>query len=255
MENIKALLYGSKLIEDNVPVISIEDVDCAIAYCGLKELDATITLQDNWLKFQAQDFKTYSVCIGGVQNCRTALFKMGLRDFDIPCYPEELRLFMGRSIEITTIGKIVCTVSNPFRYTSVFVKPVLPKRFNAFITSDKDAYSSLYNVEYNEKVYVSDIVEFISEWRVYVRYNDIVQICNYSGKPTVFPNVNVIQAMINCWKGPCCYALDVGIVGDQTILVEVNDFYSIGNYGLFPSEYVEMLTLRWNELRGKTALL
>jgi len=248
MEEIKALLYGNRSIGDDVPVISIEDVDCAIAYCGLKELDAEITLRDNWLGLSAQDFELYSVCIGGVQSCRTALFRMGLRDFGIACYPKELEIFMGRSVGISTIGKII---HRGISSDPKFIKPVLPKKFTAFLTSDEDAYSNLYNVEYNEKVYVSDIVEFISEWRVYVKNDEIVRICNYSGKTMVFPNANVIRTMIKCWKGPCCYALDVGIVGDQTKLVEVNDFYSIGNYGLFPTEYVEMLILRWNELLGR----
>lgn len=248
MKNIKTLLYGNKSVELNTITESIEDVDCAIAYCGLKEMDAEITLQDNWLGLSAQDFELYSVCIGGVQSCRTALFRMGLRDFDIACYPKELEIFMGRSVEISTIGKVIRRrISNDPK----FIKPVSPKKFNAFLTHDEDAYSNLYNIEYDEKVYVSDIVEFISEWRVYVKNDEIVRICNYSGKTTVFPNANVIRTMIKCWKGPCCYALDVGIIGDQTVLIEVNDFYSIGNYGLFPTEYVEMLILRWNELLGR----
>jgi hypothetical protein len=250
MENINALLYGTKSTEGATPVVSIDDVDCAIAYCGLKELDAEVNLQDNWLSLRSQDFELYSVCIGGVQNCRIALFKMGLRDFDIPCYPKELVPFMGRSIEITTIGKVIHMGAKLKKQGAKFVKPILPKKFNAFLTSDEDAYSSLYNVEYDEKVYVSDVVKFISEWRVYVKQDEIVRICNYSGKTTVFPNVNVIRTMIESWEGPCCYALDIGIVEDQTKLVEVNDFYSIGNYGLFPTEYIEMLILRWNELRG-----
>jgi hypothetical protein len=252
MENIKALLYGSIGIEEGISVRSITDADCAIAYCGLKELDAEITLRDNWLGLSAQDFELYSVCIGGVQSCRTALFRMGLRDFDIACYPKELEIFMGRSVDISTIGKVI---HRSIYSVPKFIKPVLPKKFTAFLTSDENAYSNLYNVEYDEKVYISDIVEFISEWRVYVKYNEIMNICNYSGNPIVFPNVSIIRDMISCWKGPCCYALDVGIVGDQTSLVEVNDFYSIGNYGLFPTEYVKMLTLRWSELRGKIALL
>ncbi len=57
--------------------------------------------------------------------------------------------------------------------------------------------------------------------------------------------------MIQSWAGPSCYALDVGIIGSVTALVEINDFYSIGNYGLGPKEYVEMLMLRWSQLTNR----
>lgn len=47
-----------------------------------------------------------------------------------------------------------------------------------------------------------------------------------------------------------CYVLDVGLMDNKTTLVEFNDFYSIGNYGLFPDEYANMLMKRWSELRN-----
>jgi len=42
------------------------------------------------------------------------------------------------------------------------------------------------------------------------------------------------------------------VYGEQmpAILVECNDFYSIGNYGLFPKKYAEMLIARWKEFRS-----
>jgi len=246
-----ALVYGRNRLEGDVKKLIIEDADCALAYCGLEELEAEITVQDNWCIFSVKDLELYSVCIGGVQSCRTALFKLGLRDFDVPCYPEGLKIFMGRAVELTTLGKVVSGIRDPKRYLNKFVKPVAPKRFKAFLTHNEEDYAGLFNLEYDEKVYAADIVEFSTEWRVYVKRNEIIRICNYAGKPTVFPNTNVIRTMIDAWKGPCCYALDVGVVQGQTLLVEVNDFYSIGNYGLFPTEYAEMLLLRWKELTGK----
>ena len=57
--------------------------------------------------------------------------------------------------------------------------------------------------------------------------------------------------MMYDFQGPCCYVLDVGILyNGNTTLVEFNDFYSIGNYGLFPEIYAEMLVQRWTELKS-----
>jgi hypothetical protein len=251
MGKIKALLSGHKIIDGTVSVVSIKDVDCSIAYHGLEEIDAEVDLIPIWLSLYREDFEKYDVCIGGVHDCQWALHKMGITFYLIPCYPELLGIFMGRAIEVVSFQDLIKNMEHYTTYGHRFVKPVQPKRFQAFLTSDKDALDMLYNVEPGTQAYVSEIVKFTSEWRVYVRLNRIVRICHYSGNPLVFPNTVVIRAMIDAWTGPCCYALDVGVIGDRTSLVEVNDFYSIGNYGLFPQEYIEMLTLRWAQITGK----
>jgi hypothetical protein len=251
MEKIKALLSGQKNIDGNVSVVTIKDVDCSIAYHGLEEIDAEVDLIPVWMSLYREDFEKYNVCIGGVRDCQWALHKMGITFYLIPCYPESLKIFQDRSIEVISFHDLLKNMDYFYSHGHRFVKPVQPKRFQAFLTSNRDALDMLYNVEPDTQVYISDIVKFISEWRVYVKFNRIVRICHYSGNPLVFPNTVVIRAMIDAWTGPCCYALDVGVIGDRTSLVEVNDFYSIGNYGLFPGEYVEMLILRWAQITGK----
>jgi hypothetical protein len=132
-----------------------------------------------------------------------------------------------------------------------FVKPVQPKRCNSFMSNTlKDQSVMLMHLDENEQFYVSDLIDFESEWRVYVKKNVIQAVCFYKGDPTIFPDAKTIRRMISSWDGPCCYALDVGIARNMTCLVEINDFYSIGNYGLYHMLYAEMLLLRWRELVG-----
>ncbi len=246
---LHALIKGH---ENNSRILSIDNVDSSIAYHGLEEMNASIDIVTNWWKFNSEEFKKYDLCVGGVFDCKYALKRIGVDNYDISCYPNDLSLFFkNRNIQKSRAKDIIPCMSLCNDIGHRFVKPVSPKKFNAFTTDNKDAIEALYNVDPDEEVYIADIVNFISEWRVYVQLNKIIRICNYAGNPQVFPNTTVIRNMIDSWAGPCCYALDVGVVGHRTTLVEVNDFYSIGNYGLHPSEYVEMLTLRWTELTAK----
>lgn len=48
---------------------------------------------------------------------------------------------------------------------------------------------------------------------------------------------------------PAGYAIDFGVTDDgRTLLVEVNDGYALGSYGLFYPEYAKLLSARWAEL-------
>lgn len=50
---------------------------------------------------------------------------------------------------------------------------------------------------------------------------------------------------------PAGCALDFGITDDgQTLLIEFNDGFSLGNYGVEPTLYAILLTARWAEING-----
>lgn len=224
--------------------------DEALAFFGFEELDAEITLHNNFLMLSKEELSKYDVCVSCVNDIQHILFKFGVKNYDIPCYPKKLKKFLKREVVISKLKVIL-----PRMPKDRFIKPVRPKRFQAFITDstyNPETPTLLMNLSDDELVYVSHIVKFESEWRVYVRENRIQNVCYYKGDPTIFPDPITIRRMISSWEGPCCYGLDVGVslsTGYQsTLLVEVNDFYSLGNYGLFPRDYAEMLYLRWREL-------
>lgn len=251
-KNIKALVSGSKTFGEKNSIIYIKDVDCSIAFHGLEEMNADVDLIAGWWHLHKEDYEKYDVCVGGVNDCRLALNRLGVTDYDIPCYPKELDIFLGRKIETASLQEVISALPHFSNTGHMFVKPVRPKRFSAFITNDENALNMLYDVDPGEEVYVSELISFSSEWRVYVKEGKIVRICNYAGHPCILPNTNIIGFMVKYFKGPCCYAIDVGVQGDTTYLVEVNDCYSLGNYGLFPTEYAEMLMLRWKELTSNS---
>ncbi len=161
---ITALIKGH---ENDSRILSMDRVDCSIAYHGLEEMGASIDIKTNWWSLNSEDFKKYDLCVGGVFDCRYALKRLGIHDYDIPCYPEDLSLFYKhRNIEKRRVKEIIPYMSLCNDVGHQFVKPVSPKKFSAFTTDNKEAFESLYTVDSEEKkeIYTADVVHFISEW-------------------------------------------------------------------------------------------
>ena len=61
---------------------------------------------------------------------------------------------------------------------------------------------------------------------------------------------SVIDAAVEVFSTkPAACALDFGVTKDgRTLLIEMNDGYSLGTYGLDPVLYARLLTARWAEL-------
>lgn len=95
---------------------------------------------------------------------------------------------------------------------------------------------------------VSEKVEFVSEYRIFVLNDNIVSIQNYLGDITVFPNINTIKKMVNAYKSedrPSAYTLDVGIIEKEgftkTVPIEVHPFVACGLYGFYDEIILDML--------------
>ena len=62
----------------------------------------------------------------------------------------------------------------------------------------------------------------------------------------------MVEAIPEAYENaPNGYAFDVGVTKQgETILVEANDGFSLGSYGLFYIDYAKLLSARWAELNG-----
>ncbi len=59
----------------------------------------------------------------------------------------------------------------------------------------------------------------------------------------------VENAVAQFKSAPKGYAIDFGLTDKgETLLIEVNDGYSLGCYGLFDLDYAKLLSARWAEL-------
>lgn len=123
-----------------------------------------------------------------------------------------------------------------------------------------DEFISLNEKYLNENIYLwlSEFKDITSEWRLYIYKNEIVGMVNYSGNFLTIPNLTNIKYNLsnkeNKDKYPIAFSIDVGFCdrkyfSPDSLVIECNDFYSIGNYGGITDElFAEMLIARWEEL-------
>lgn len=99
---------------------------------------------------------------------------------------------------------------------------------------------------------VSEKVNFLSEWRVFVHEDAEQGAFNYLGDPMMFPGSDAVHDMIALWRGsgephPKAYTLDVGIIADKetgehvTVPIEVHPFVACGLYGFSDPVIADML--------------
>jgi hypothetical protein len=180
------------------------------------------------------------------------LAQIGQPTFDH--YNEKIKDNLNRNIEIITRGDLI-------HYDlPIFVKPTKLKQFNGFVLKwfntvmydkhDRDQLYILSNLSYKETVYVSPVVNFIAEWRIYVTKGKVVAVCQYdSGEEDLTPDENFVKLVSE--KFPTeTLAIDIGLLdNNQYCVVELNDAWSIGKYkGISDKDYFEFLTTRWNEI-------
>jgi hypothetical protein len=93
-------------------------------------------------------------------------------------------------------------------------------------------------------------VEFKSEWRAFVLRDKILHVAHVKGDPLLFPDRDAMIAASEAYtERPIAFGMDWGITpAGQTMLIEVNDGYSLGNYGMHGMMHTAMIEARWREL-------
>jgi len=97
---------------------------------------------------------------------------------------------------------------------------------------------------------VSEVVDFVSEWRCFVKHDQLVGVKHYRGDWDKAPDRKVLDKAVKLGKGkmPRAHALDLGVTEDgQTLLVEANEGYALGSYGLASLVYARFLEARWEQ--------
>lgn len=141
----------------------------------------------------------------------------------------------------------------------VFIKPL--NQIKAFtgtqVLSKFDAECVLQDFE--GQLLVQEVIDpILTEWRLYVNRGKIIGVKNYKGDHMMFPNPVVMQNVVNdALKAlnNISFTLDFGVFQDyneqRTFLIEPNDGWAIGNYGLEPEDYLRFCEDRWKQIIGK----
>lgn len=171
-----------------------------------------------------------------------------LKPLDIP---EELKKYTERNIEETTIKDVI--MNGDIKYP-LFVKPIQGKLFNGQVVCSKGElemfrYCDDVN-DINTPIIISEPVTFLSEYRTFVLDGKIIDSKKYMGDYKIIPDYNLVECAIRDYKNaPIAYSIDFGVTDDgKTLLVECNDAYSLGPYGINNLDLTRMFILRWDEI-------
>lgn len=179
-----------------------------------------------------------------------------LRKFDVVpiCqdYPDELKRFMGRNIWKDTIDSIN---TNPDKW-GIFVKPVRDKAFTGHVINSPKDLMGCGNCHENYEVLCCDVIDIKREWRGFVIYDELVDIRPYKGDYHYHFDPDVVDQVMEAFKTipnrPMGCSIDFAVIEkdgkQQTVFLEMNDGYALGNYGLSPLEYAKLISARWAQL-------
>lgn len=215
------------------------DVNYYLAAEGFENLGYNVTL------FEGDDISqitTGSPAFAGHSCFRKILDKLKV-DYSFNCYPEELKQFYGREIRKSTIANS--------KEIGKFIKPVLQKKFGGTkINKGNLQFLSAIHLPQDTEVYVSDIINIVSEFRAYVYSGETEAVKHYRKEWNKIPDESFIEDAIKQYTScPIAYGIDFAVLDTgKTVVLEVNDACNLGNYGLDSSLYANMIASRWNEI-------
>jgi hypothetical protein len=205
-------------------------------------------------KLWQTDFERQDILIGSVES--TIIF-FQLMNVPIPGYigyPDCIRKYLGREIRKTKFMNIQAEIQTlPCEYP-FFIKPADDvKKFTGCVIEKKseiDTLEKFENIEDEDIVYISEVLDIISEYRCFVHRGVLKGIQWYKGDFCKFPEVELIKNIIKDYKNaPVAYTIDIGILSNgSNILVEINDFWAIGSYGLSGKIYARMAADRFRQI-------
>jgi len=195
---------------------------------------------------------------GYVSEVQAALHQLKREWTAIDDYPESLRHLLHRSVHVSTVGQIIHNLHNELM-APLFVKPKgRMKRFTGTVFASPSDIMFMEGTSSKTPVYCSEVVRWQSEYRVFVMYGQIVGIQHYAGDPGRTLDEQIVTEAVQTYRmsgeAPAGYGIDFGVLDSgQTALIEVNDGFSLGSYGLPRSIYTDLTISRWCELTGVNA--
>lgn len=235
-----------------IHILAVDDREFSINYHvarkGFEYRDAEINTFHR-LEFDELKLEKGDIVVAGIGLTHKAFNRLGLSEPCLPAVPDPLARFAGRRTWRSTIGDVRQQVS---RGKPVFFKPApsQPKLFTGLVANRVLDLVETASLNDAAPVDCSEVVSFQSEYRCFVLNGDIIGVRPYKGDPLLFPDSRRIREAVAAWAdAPVAWALDVGVTpANETLLVEVNDSYALGSYGLPPVRYAAMIEARWAEL-------
>jgi hypothetical protein len=187
---------------------------------------------------------------GGINAMRKLFDKFGVPQPEIHNPHEHLYDYLGREMNETTYRKVAYNFMNKLS-SPIFIKPLDEhKLFTGKVINSFADLISLSSVPPETKILQSEVVTWISEYRCFVNRRALIGCKNYTGDFTVLPNFDLVNGAIEDYKEqPLSYSIDFGITDKgETQLIEINDGFALGAYGLNSIYYCKFIRDRWHEI-------
>ncbi|MBR4083112.1 MAG: ATP-grasp domain-containing protein [Lachnospiraceae bacterium] len=226
------------------------------AMYGFRELGAEIipyhTIDEIYDKVSEED-----IVLDYIDQCNKIFKKFG-KEPHIDDYPANFERFLGRKVWIDTIDSI--STHEEKWSAGYFVKPVRSKAFTGKIISGINDLIGCGNCYENYEVLVSEALNIKAEWRCFIMYDEMIDVRPYGllldpeRKSFLYHyDENVLQDMLNEFKNienrPAACSMDICVTAEgKTLLMEFNDAYALGHYGLAPILYAKLISARWSQI-------
>lgn len=203
-----------------------------------------------------------------------AMKRLGI-NYSYNDYPECLKPYLHRKIWESTLGEVRKRLFDDLGNEvelglNWFIKPKDKlKRFTGFVCETIDDLSKCAGAGNQTKIWCSEPVTFVDEFRIYRLHFHDSALTTYSygchKKDFNFQNLEKVDIAIRDWSFsselPVACAIDVGVLSTgEVALIEVNDAFSLGLYKIacidnekespeYNKLYCECLIERWKELK------
>jgi hypothetical protein len=222
-ENIAHAVFGFR--ELGAEIIKYETID---------EIYDWVTRDDIVIDYIDQSNQIFSK-FGAVAKCEN--------------YPEVMQEFLGRKIWYDTINHI----NNDQTTWGNFVKPVKDKVFTGKVINSLRDLIGCGSCYEDYEVICSEPVKFLREWRGFITYDKLIDLRPYKGDYHYSYDAKTVDRIMETftkWEDrPFGCSIDIGVDDKgRTLLVEVNDGYALGNYGLYSIYYAKLISARWSQV-------
>ena len=192
------------------------------------------------------DISAETIVSGCIRTAQKAFEIIGCPTPDEVSIPEELMDFADRKIWASTLGQI--REDEPY----CFIKPLKGQKLFTGHVRGGNLHFLLQTAGLSDETEVlcSEVVHFDTEWRGFVLNQELIGLKHYKGDFGKIPDVSIIQAAIAKYtSAPAAYSIDVALTyAGKTVLVEINDAFALGSYGLDPVKYAQMIEARWDQI-------
>lgn len=214
------------------------------AYMGFREKQMDIIFFED---IDEVPVSKYNILVAYIEETNKYLEKLGIERKRALNIPIDLFSYAGRELFLATLGDL----RKGLVELPIFVKPAIySKAFIAGVITKPETIYAFKDFSDDTELFFSEVIDIVSEYRGYVIDGELKGLKHYMGNIRIFPDVTVIDNAISSYKNaPVGYSIDFGITRDgRTLLIECNDGWSLGNYGLNDVTYSTLLAKRWIEL-------